>query len=105
MTYIIDGLKLDLEINVFGQHIAIDTLIPALQKHLENRDQSKKPLIFSFNGPMGTGKSYVVDLIVKNLYKDGVNSKNVHMYYGRVSFPSANEIEKYRVCKQLIEFT
>lgn len=97
MAYIIDGLKAHLEKKIFGQHIAIDTLTSAFHKHLENRDQSKKPLVLSFHGPMGTGKSYVVDLIVKNLYREGVNSKTVHTYYGRVSFPSANEVEKYRV--------
>lgn len=97
VTHIIDGLKSELDKNLFGQHIAIDTLIPALRKHVGNRDQSKKPLVLSFHGAVGTGKSHVVDLIIKNLYKEGKNSEHVHIYRGHADFPIDSEVDKYSV--------
>lgn len=93
----INALKADLEKNLFGQHIASNTILPALHSHYKNLDISQKPLVMSFHGTPGTGKNYVADRIVKHLYKLGDESKYVHKFRGRIDFPLASLVDVYRV--------
>lgn len=93
----INGLKADFEKNLFGQHIASETILPALHSHHKNLDISQKPLVMSFHGTPGTGKNYVADRIVKYLYKSGDESKYVHKFRGRIDFPLASHVPLYRV--------
>lgn len=97
----VNALKKDLEINLFGQHIANATILPALYSHHANLHNSRKPLVMSFHGTPGTGKNYVADRIVKHLYKLGDDSKYVHKFRGRIDFPLASEVDKYRVSTNL----
>lgn len=97
IIYDIEGLKADLQDQLFGQHIVNATLIPALRSHVRNLDSSKKPLVMSFHGTMGTGKNFVCELIIKHFYKKGENSSYVHKYYARRDFPIESEVEIYRV--------
>lgn len=93
----IEGLKEDLQDNLFGQHIVNVTLIPALRSHINNLQRSQKPLVMSFHGTPGTGKNYVADMIVKHFYTRGDNSKYVYRYRGRIDFPLESEVNFYRV--------
>jgi torsin-1 len=54
-----------------------------------------KPLVISFHGTPGTGKNYVADFIAKSLYKNGLKSKYVHKFYGRLEFPEAGKAQVY----------
>jgi torsin-1 len=65
--------------------------------YFQKKTQSPKPLVFSFHGTDGTGKTYAADLIAKSLYKNGVNSKYVHKFVGRLHFPEANKASQYGV--------
>lgn len=93
----IEGLKTDLQKRLFGQHIVNATLIPALRSHINNIEESEKPLVMSFHGTIGTGKNHVTDLIIKHFYKYGEDSKFVHRYRARKDFPVISEVEIYRV--------
>lgn len=97
VRYDVNGLKRDLENNLFGQHIANATILPALYSHHKNMHNSRKPLVMSFHGTPGTGKNYVADRIVKHLYKLGDDSSYVHKFRGRIDFPLVSEVDKYRV--------
>lgn len=90
-------MKKDLEQNLFGQHIANETILPALFSHYKNMDKSQKPLVMSFHGTPGTGKNYMADRIVKHLYRNGDKSKYVHKFMGRIDFPLASKVDEYRV--------
>lgn len=100
----IDGLKADLQKRLFGQHIVNSTLIQTLRAHINNIESSEKPLVMSFHGTMGTGKNHVTDLIIKNFYKYGENSKYVHRYRARKDFPVDSEVEIYRVSEEFYPF-
>lgn len=97
IPYDIEGLKRDLQENLFGQHIVNGTLIPALRSHINHLHRSQKPLVMSFHGLPGTGKNYVADMIVKHFYLAGDNSKFVHKYSAQIDFPLESEVDFYRV--------
>lgn len=101
IKYDMRGLKADLESNLFGQHIVNTALLAALRSHVNNLERSEKPLVLSFHGTPGTGKNYVADMIIKNFYRLGDNSRFVHRYRGRIDFPLESEVNLYRVSDKL----
>lgn len=88
--------------NLFGQHIAQNQIIPALQAHYENKKKSNKPLVMSFHGTPGTGKNLVSDFIASAMYSKGSNSAYVHKFLGRTDFPLASKVNVYRVREFLL---
>ena len=53
-----------------------ENVVKLIRIHLTNR-KSQKPLVLSFHGETGTGKTWVSRLIAESLYKEGMNSKFV----------------------------
>lgn len=88
-------LESELKSHLFGQHIVIQMIIPALEAHFSKGTYSKKALVLSFHGTPGTGKNYVADFIAKSLYKKGLESKYVYLFKGRADFPYQSESKKY----------
>lgn len=77
----VDTVKLGhkLEDNVFGQHIAVKTVVEVLEefeKNIRNNDR-KRNLVLSFHGWTGIGKNYVSRFIAEAFY----NAK-VSLYLG-----------------------
>ncbi len=103
----IDSVFIDLENTLnsefFGQHLAADTVLNALRSHL-NHEDSKKALVLSFHGWAGSGKTYLAELVMKSLYKEGSDSKFVKFYIASYHFPDPNttKVLEYQVC---ISFT
>ena len=62
-----------------------------------NNDNPKKPLVLSFHGSSGVGKNLASQLIVKNLYKQGMDSRFVHFFNAAIHFPHISEVETYKV--------
>ncbi|XP_059612418.1 torsin-like protein [Phlebotomus argentipes] len=91
----------DLEKAVFGQHIAIKIVTNALQYHFENLSKSSKPLVMSFQGTPGIGKTYITNVMKDAIFKLGKDSKYVHFFRGRSSFPNQKKIDEYK--EQLID--
>lgn len=81
----IELLSKELNEKVFGQGIIIKALIIYLKNHYASKP--KKPLVISMHGWTGIGKNYVTSIVVKSLFKEGGNSKFVHMFSGRIHFP------------------
>lgn len=88
----------------YGQHLAHETVLYAVQSHVKTKKPTKA-LAMSFHGLPGTGKNYLADFIVKALYKEGEKSKYVRYYRGRLQFPSDGLIEQYQdeLQKNIIE--
>ncbi|CAL8387728.1 unnamed protein product [Boreogadus saida] len=68
--------------------------------HAVNRfmksDNPKKPLVLSFHGTGGTGKNLASQLIVKNIYKKGMDSRFVHYFHSVVHFQENGQVETYK---------
>jgi torsin-1 len=91
------ALRDELDKNLFGQHIVLESVLSSLRMHFQKKDLSSKPLVISFHGMPGTGKNYVADFIAKSLYKKGLDSKYVHKFFGRLEFPEASKATQYGV--------
>ncbi|CAL8239630.1 unnamed protein product [Gadus morhua 'NCC'] len=61
-----------------------------------NNDNPKKSLVLSFHGRAGTGKSLASQLIVKNIFKKGMDSRFVHFFDSIINFPHASLVETYK---------
>ncbi|KAH8396124.1 hypothetical protein KR222_003726 [Zaprionus bogoriensis] len=85
-----------LDTTLFGQHMVKDTILPALSAHLRPDSKSRKPLVMSFHGTPGTGKSFVADQIAQALYVEGAKSQYVHKYMGRADFSHPARLEDYK---------
>ena len=72
ITNLTDSLKQ----RVFGQHLVQDSTPNLIKGHITN-PSPRKPLVLSFHGWTGTGKTWVSKLIAESLYKQGLNSKFV----------------------------
>ncbi|XP_062140270.1 torsin-like protein [Drosophila sulfurigaster albostrigata] len=82
--------------NLFGQHMVRQYVVAALNAHLQPNNPSRKPLVMSFHGTPGTGKSFVADNIAQSLYKHGLKSQYVHKYMGRADFSHPARINEYK---------
>ncbi|KAH8386704.1 hypothetical protein KR093_002113 [Drosophila rubida] len=89
-------LEKSLAETVFGQHMVQQHVVAALVAHLSANSPSRKPLVMSFHGTPGTGKSFVADQIAKALYAEGLQSKYVHKYMGRADFSHPGRINEYK---------
>lgn len=90
----IEKLKQSLSRTLFGQHIVQQYVVSALTAHLQST--SRKPLVMSFHGTPGTGKSFVADQIAQALYLEGPKSKYVHKYLGRADFAHPGRLHEYK---------
>ncbi|RVE66030.1 hypothetical protein OJAV_G00122540 [Oryzias javanicus] len=95
LTYNATGLKTDLENKLFGQHLASRIVLKAVNGFMSN-DNPKKPLVLSLHGWTGTGKNFVSQLIAENIYKEGMNSKFVHIFTSTLHFPHPSLISTYK---------
>ena len=68
-----NNLSQSLKDNLFGQHLVQENVVKLIRIHLTNR-KPQKPLVLSFHGGPGTGKTWVSKLIAESLYKKGMNS-------------------------------
>ncbi|XP_011636428.1 torsin-1A [Pogonomyrmex barbatus] len=89
----LDRLEYKLTSKLFGQKIAHETIINALRGHLHN---SPKALVMSFHGTPGTGKNYVIEMIAKSFYKNGVKSQYFYFFNGRNEFPLQRKVDEYK---------
>lgn len=92
----LSALKADLDSKLFGQHIASRIVVKAVNGFVTN-DNPKKPLVLSLHGWAGTGKNFVSQLIAKNIYREGMDSKFVHVFTSELHFPHSSQLETYKV--------
>lgn len=84
----------EMEASVYGQHLAIASIPPAMRSHLEQIKTGNNPraLALAFYGSTGTGKTFVSTYIELNLLKD---SKYKNTYSG-ARFGDIARVATYR---------
>lgn len=91
------ALQMVLEQKVFGQHLATQVILKALSANSRDK-QPRKPLVMSFHGWTGTGKSFVSKIIARNLYQSHEARRSfVHQFDAVLHFPHAEHIKQYKV--------
>ncbi|XP_005992207.1 prosalusin [Latimeria chalumnae] len=91
----IDGLECDLSRYLYGQHLVKEIVLAAIRQYTESANP-EKPLVLSFHGWSGTGKTYVTSMLVKHLYGRGFRSPNVHQFVPTLHFPHAGSLMQYQ---------
>ncbi|KAM3912065.1 torsin-1A-like [Leptodactylus fuscus] len=86
-----EELQYDLDSKLFGQPLAKEVILKVIQN-----EERIKPLVLSFHGLTGSGKTFVSQILAKHFNPMGENSKYVHRIVATVSFPHANQVEKYK---------
>lgn len=90
-------LEWDLYKNVYGQHLAQDIVSEEVARFLHNKSPSR-PLVLSFHGSSGTGKTLVSSMLGNHLYGSAMSSPYVHQFVPTLHFPLPHRIKQYRVC-------
>eukprot|EP00076_Gallus_gallus_P046300 XP_025011838.1 torsin family 1, member B-like isoform X1 [Gallus gallus] len=87
---------MDLERKVFGQHLAVQIVLRALSMNLQSK-RPKKPLVMSFHGWTGTGKSFVSSIIAENLYRLNAWRRSfVHHFSTVLHFSHGSHVHLYK---------
>jgi len=82
---------------VFGQHLAIDTVVKSINSHFKSKPS--KALALSFQGWTGTGKNLVARLIAESLYENRAESGFVHWFSATRHFSRPEKKRYYQVCR------
>lgn len=91
----IRDLEWDLYKNVYGQHLAQIVVSEEVSRFLQNKSPDR-PLVLSFHGASGTGKTLVSSMLGNHLYGSAMSSPYVHQFIPTLHFPSANRVDQYR---------
>ncbi|KAM6965403.1 prosalusin [Aplochiton taeniatus] len=99
----IRDLEWDLYKNVYGQHLAQDIVSETVAKFLKNGNPDR-PLVLSFHGSSGTGKTLVSSILGRHLYGTAMSSSYVHQFVPTLHFPLIDHVNEYRLnLKQWVE--
>ena len=90
------NLKNKLNRNVFGQPILLDVLPHAITSHIRKENPSN-PLVISFHGWTGSGKTYTSQLVAETLFEKGLKSIFVKKITPASFFPNPNNLNEYKV--------
>lgn len=90
------GLEWDLYKNLYGQHLVQDIVSESVTSFL-HKPNPDRPLVLSFHGASGTGKSMVSSMLARHLYGTSMGSPYIHQYVPTLHFPLAGRVEQYRV--------
>ncbi|XP_040260761.1 torsin-1A-like [Bufo bufo] len=91
----VTALQVDFDQNIFGQHLAKQVILKAVPRFLSN-ENPKKPLALSLHGWTGTGKNYISQILVHNIYSEPMRKKCVRTIVATLHFPHANRIQEYK---------
>lgn len=70
-----------------------------------SNENPKKPLVLSLHGWTGTGKNFVSELIAENIFKEGMDSKYVHVFTSELHFPHSSQSDTYKVGWQVFNMS
>ncbi|NWX66364.1 TOR2A protein, partial [Promerops cafer] len=93
--HFVSGLEFDLATNLVGQPLVRQQVMKGVREFLENPNPVK-PLVMSFHGSTGTGKTYVSSMLIRYLFQKGLQSPYVHHFSPIVHFPHAEQIQQYK---------
>ncbi|XP_037076767.1 torsin-1A-like [Pollicipes pollicipes] len=90
------ALRANLSTHLHGQHLVGALLPKVIGNHMAG-GHARKPLVISMHGTTGVGKNYVSQLVADSLFKNGMQSRFVHLFVGSLDFPYSDEasVERY----------
>ncbi|KAG5840944.1 prosalusin [Anguilla rostrata] len=91
----VQGLEWDLYKNLYGQHLAQEIVSEAVVGFLQ-KDNPDMPLVLSFHGASGTGKTFVTSILGRHLYGAAMSSPYIHQFIPTLHFPLLDRVQEYR---------
>ncbi|XP_069465940.1 torsin-4A [Ambystoma mexicanum] len=88
--YDLDGLEKTMHRDIFGQQLAVDSIMHLLKDYLATHIHNK-PLVVSLNGPSGVGKSHMGRLLAKH-FRSVMDNDFVLQYYAVHHCPQGNDV-------------
>ncbi|XP_078282129.1 torsin-4A-like [Rhinoraja longicauda] len=98
LKYDLAGLEKTLKREVFGQAVAIDSVMDLLNDYLATHSHNK-PLVLSVNGPIGVGKSLVGRLLAKH-FRSVLSDELVFQYFVLHHCPTHDNVSS---CQQELQ--
>ncbi|XP_013914485.1 PREDICTED: prosalusin [Thamnophis sirtalis] len=89
------GLECELALRLVGQPLARQLLLQGLKNFVQDPEPAK-PLVLSFHGATGTGKTYLSSLLARHLFRTGLRTPYVHRFSPQVHFPHADRLQQYK---------
>lgn len=89
------GLVKVMRQRLYGQHLAQQTVVAAIESHWNNKNP-KKALVMSFHGWTGSGKNYLSSMIAESMFLKGLKSDFVHLFVSTLHFSNSNDIPLYQ---------
>ncbi|KAJ8415466.1 hypothetical protein AAFF_G00424460 [Aldrovandia affinis] len=91
----VQGLEWDLYKNLYGQHLAQDIVSEAVVGFVQ-KESPKVPLVLSFHGASGTGKTLVSSMLGRHLFGAAMSSPYIHQFVPTLHFPQLDRVQEYR---------
>ncbi|KAG7481108.1 hypothetical protein MATL_G00063220 [Megalops atlanticus] len=91
----VQGLEWDLYKNLYGQHLAQEVVSEAVANFLK-KESPDIPLVMSFHGASGTGKTLVSSMLGRHLYGAAMGSPYIHQFIPTLHFPLPARAKQYR---------
>ncbi|XP_067084218.1 prosalusin [Osmerus mordax] len=88
-------LEWDLYKNIYGQHLVQDIVSEEMSRFLQ-KESPDRPLVLSFHGSSGTGKTLVSSMLGEHLYGKAMGSPYVHQFVPTLHFPLTGRVKQYR---------
>ncbi|XP_023656971.2 prosalusin [Paramormyrops kingsleyae] len=92
----IKGLEWDLYKNLYGQPLAQEVVSEAVAGFLQ-MESPDRPLVLSFHGASGTGKTLVSSMVGRHLYGAAMGSPYIHQFIPTLHFPKADMAHQYKM--------
>ncbi|XP_070614937.1 prosalusin [Erythrolamprus reginae] len=89
------GLECELALRLVGQPLARQLVLQGLEDFVLDPEPTK-PLVLSFHGSTGTGKTYLTSLLARHLFRMGLRTPYVHRFSPLVHFPHADQLQQYK---------
>ncbi|KAG8141826.1 hypothetical protein E2320_006500 [Naja naja] len=89
------GLECELALRLVGQPLARQLVIQSLKSFMQDPEPAK-PLVLSFHGSTGTGKTYLSSLLAQHLFGTGLRTPYVHRFSPLLHFPHADHLQQYK---------
>ncbi|XP_018601965.1 prosalusin isoform X1 [Scleropages formosus] len=90
------GLEWDLYRNLYGQHLAQEVVSEAVGDFIR-KENPDRPLVLSFHGASGTGKTLVSSMVGRHLYGTAMSSPYVHQFIPTLHFPLSDQVQQYKM--------
>ncbi|XP_072016747.1 uncharacterized protein [Amphiura filiformis] len=92
-TDAISMLKSDVDRNIFGQHLANKLVVSALYGMLLRQSGDDEPVVMSFHGGSGVGKTHMADILAKHFQEHNAKTQCSYTFLSDLHIPPSDSLK------------